>query len=278
MKISDISIKRPSLVIVVFTALSLLGLLSYFSLNYEMLLKFTPAVVSVSTIYPGASPNEVEYTVTKKLVDAVSTLDNVNKIDAVSCESLSLITITLNSGADVDLALNEAQRKINAILADLPDNVRTPSLAKFSLEDLPIITLAATSSMTESEFYDLLDKRVQPLLSQIPGVAQVNLVGGQEREIQVNLNAPKLEAYGLSPLDVQQVILTSNLDFPTGSIKTQEQDILVRLSGKYKSVEELRNLVVKTTDDGSQVRMQDIADVQDTQKDVEKLSRFNRKS
>lgn len=278
MKISDISIKRPSLVIVVFTALSLLGLLSYFSLNYEMLPKFTPAVVSVSTIYPGASPNEVENTVTKKLEDAVSSLENVKKIDAVSFESLSLITITLNSGADVDLALNEAQRKINAILADLPDDVRTPSLAKFSLDDLPIITLAATASMTESEFYDLLDKRIQPILSQIPGVAQVNLVGGQEREIQVNLSAPKLEAYGLSPLDVQQVILTSNLDFPTGSIKTQEQDILVRLSGKYKSVEELRNLVVKTTDDGSQIRMQDIADVQDTQKDVEKLSRFNRKS
>src|SRR5690554_5627398 len=278
MKISDISIKRPSLVIVVFTALSLLGLLSYLSLNYEMLPKFTPAVVSVSTIYPGASPNEVENTVTKKLEDAISSLENVKKIDAISFESLSLITITLNSGADVDLALNDAQRKINAILADLPDDVRTPSLAKFSLDDLTIMTLSATSSMTESEFYDLLDKRIQPLLSQIPGVAQVNLVGGQEREIQVNLSAPKLEAYGLSISEIQQVILSSNLDFPTGSIKTQEQDILVRLSGKYKSVEELRNLVVKTTENGSQIRIQDIADVQDTQKDVEKLSRYNRKS
>jgi len=278
MKISEISIKRPSLVIVVFTALSLLGILSYFSLNYEMLPKFTPEVVSISTVYPGASPNEVENTVTKKIEDAVASMENVKKIDATSFESLSLIVITLNSGTDVDLAMNDAQRKVNAILSDLPDDVKTPSLAKFSFDDLPIVTLSATANLPEAEFYDLIDKRIQPILSQVPGVAQVNLIGGQEREIQVNLNASRLQAYSLSTLDVQQVILSSNLDFPTGSIKTQEQDILVRLTGKYKSVEELRNLVVKTTDDGSQIRIRDVADVQDTQKDVEKLSRVDRKS
>ena len=278
MKISDISIKRPSLVIVVFTALSLLGLLSYFSLNYEMLPKFTPEVVSISTVYPGASPNEVENTVTKEIEDAVSSMENVKKIDGTSYESLSLIVITLNAGTDVDLAMNDAQRKVNAILSDLPDDVNTPSLAKFSFDDLPIVTLSATSSMAEAEFFDLIDKQIQPVLSQVSGVAQVNLIGGQEREIQVNLDASRLEAYALSPLDVQQAILSSNLDFPTGSIKTQEKDILVRLAGKYQSVDQLRNLVVKTADDGAQIRLREIADVQDTQKDVEKLARVDRKS
>src|SRR5690606_11469349 len=99
---------------------------------------------------------------------------------------------------------------------------------------------------------------------------------GQEREIQVNLDASKLEAYGISPLQIQQIILSSNLDFPTGSIKTTEQDILVRLAGKFKDVDELRNLVVTTTADGAQIRVKDLADVQDTQKDVEKLSRVDR--
>ncbi|MFB5946026.1 efflux RND transporter permease subunit [Albibacterium profundi] len=278
MKISEVSIKRPSLVIVVFTALSLMGILSYFSLNYEMLPKFTPEVVSISTVYPGASPNEVENTVTKEIEDAVASMENVKKIDATSFESLSLVIITLNSGTDVDLALNDAQRKINAILADLPDDVDAPSLAKFSFDDLPIVTLSATSNMADAEFYDLIDKTIQPILSQVPGVAQVNLIGGQEREIQVNLDAGKLEAYGISPLQVQQMILSSNLDFPTGSIKTTEQDILVRLAGKFKSVEELRNLVVTTTASGAQIRIRDLADVQDTQKDVEKLSRVDRKS
>jgi len=278
MKIADISIKRPSIVIVVFTALSLLGILSYLSLNYELLPKFSPGVVSISTVYPGASPNEVENTVTKKLEDAVGSMENVKKVDATSFESLSVVIITLTSGADVDLALNDAQRKVNAILADLPDDAKAPTLAKFSLDDLPIITMSATSNMPEAEFFDLVDKRIQPIISRVEGVANVSLIGGQEREIQVNLDADKLEAYELSPLQVQQTILSSNLDFPTGSVKTQDQDILVRLSGKYKSAEELRNLVLKTSPSGSQVRVRDVADVQDSQKDVDKLARVDRKS
>src|SRR5690606_849721 len=129
-----------------------------------------------------------------------------------------------------------------------------------------------------AEFYDLMDKQIQPLLSRVNGVAQVTITGGQEREIQVNMNAAKLEAYNLSPLQVQQAILASNLDFPTGSVKTQNQDVLVRLSGKYGSVEELRNLIVSTGAGGAPVRIRDIADVQDTQKDVEKIARVNQQS
>ncbi|GAA4784700.1 efflux RND transporter permease subunit [Olivibacter ginsenosidimutans] len=275
MKIAEISIKRPSIVIVVFTALTLLGIISYLSLNYEMLPKFSPGVVSISTIYPGASPNEVENTVTKKLEDAVSSMENIKKLEATSFEGLSVITITLTSEADVDYAINDAQRKVNAVLSDLPDDAKTPSLAKFSLDDLPIVTLSATANMDDAQFFDLIDKRIQPIVSRVNGVAQVNLVGGQEREIQVNLNAAKLEAYGLSALDVQQIILTSNLDFPTGSVKTKNQDILIRLAGKYKSVSELRNLVVSTKN-GVPIRLQDLADVQDAQKDVEKIARLDR--
>lgn len=278
MKIAEISIKRPSIVIVVFTALTLLGIMSYFSLNYEMLPKFASGVVSITTVYPGASPNEVENTVTKKIEDAVSSLENVKKIEATSYESLSMVTVTLNSGADENYALNDAQRKVNAILSDLPDDVDAPSLAKFSLDDLPIITISATGNMSDVEFFDLIDKRVQPVLSRVGGVAQVTLTGGLEREIQVNLNASRLEAYRLSPLNVQQAILTSNLDFPTGSVKTTDQDILIRLSGKYKNVEELRNLVITTSGDGSQVRLSDVADVQDAQKDVEKIARVDRQN
>ncbi len=278
MKIAEISIKRPSIVIVVFTALSLLGIMSYFSLNYELLPKFTPSVVSITTIYPGASPGEVENTVTKKIEDAVASLENIKKLDATSYESLSMVIIELTSNANVDYSLNDAQRKVNAILSQLPDDAETPSLAKFSMDDLPIMTLATTSDMADAEFYDLIDKRIQPVLSRVPGVAQVNLVGGQEREIQVSINASKLQGYGLSILQVQQAILTSNLDFPTGSVKTQHQDILVRLAGKYKTVDELRHLVITTTASGAQVRLGDIADVQDTQKDVEKIARVNQRS
>ena len=274
MNLPEISIKRPTLVVVLFSILTLGGLFSYTQLGYELIPKFEVNVITISTVYPGASPSEIENTVTKKIEDAVSSLENVKKIESKSYESLSMVMIQLNPGTDTNYALNDAQRKVNTILADLPEDADPPSLVKFSMDDMPIITIAATANMNSVEFYDLLDKKIQPVISRVPGVAQVNIVGGQEREIQVNLNQSKLEGYGLSVPQVQQMIQASNLDFPTGSVKTRENSTLIRLSGKYKSVDELRNLVV-SSQNSVQIRLGDIADVQDTQKNAEKISRLN---
>lgn len=276
MKLAEISIKRPTLIIVLFTILTLGGILGYTSMGYELIPKFEVNVVTVTTVYPGASPSEVETSVTKKIEDAVSSLENVKKVESKSYESLSVVMVTLNAGADTDYALNDAQRKINAILADFPDDVKTPSLQKFSLSDMPIITAGATSNMNAVEFYDLLDKKIQPVLSRVKGVAQVNLIGGQEREIKVNIDKSKLEAYGLSVGQVQQAILSSNLDFPTGNIKNRENTTIIRLSGKYKSLQELSNLVISNAN-GAQVRLSDVAFVEDSQKEVEKVARIDMK-
>ena len=221
MKLAEISIKRPSLVIVLFTILTLGGLYSYSNLGYELIPKFETNVISIATIYPGASPSEVENSVTKKIEDAIASLENIKKIDSKSYESLSSVAITLTSTADVNVSMNDAQRKINAIISDLPTDVETPSLSKFSLSDLPIMTVGAYAKMDEVEFYDLIDKKLVPVISRVQGVAQVNIIGGQEREIQVNLDAVKMQAYGLSIPQVQQNILSSNLDFPTGNIQTR---------------------------------------------------------
>ncbi|KAA2223519.1 efflux RND transporter permease subunit [Chryseobacterium sediminis] len=275
MKLAEISIKRPSLVIVLFTILTLGGILSYTLMGYELIPKFETNMVTISTVYPGASPAEVETSVTRKIEDAVGSLENVKKVESSSYESLSVIMVQLNDGADVDYALNDAQRKVNAILADLPEDVKAPSLNKFSLDDLPIITMSISSDKLNSkDLYDLLDKKIEPIFSRVNGVAQVDLVGGQEREIQVNLDEKKLQGYGLSIGDVQQSILSSNLDFPTGSLKTRTTKSTIRLSGKYKSTEEMNNLVVSNKN-GAQVRLSDIATVFDSQKDVEKVARFN---
>jgi len=277
MKIADISIKRPSLVIIIFAALTIFGFISYNMLSYELLPKFTPGVVSISTVYPGASPSEVENTVTKKIEEAVASMEKVKKIDATSFESLSLVIITLNDDADVDYAMNDAQRKINSIIGDMPESMKTPSLNKFSFDDLPILTISSTSNLDGQAFYDLMDKRIQPQLSRIDGVARVTMIGGEEREIQVNIDAAKLEAYNLSILQVQQAVLASNMDFPTGNLKSEDKNILLRLAGKYKDVEELRNLVIIQGQELGQVRLRDIAEVTDAQEDAEKIARVNHK-
>ncbi|PQA93905.1 hydrophobic/amphiphilic exporter-1, HAE1 family [Chryseobacterium piscicola] len=278
MKLAEISIKRPSLVIVLFTILTLGGLLSYSMMGYELIPKFETNMVTISTIYPGASPAEVETSVTRKIEDAVGSLENVKKVESSSYESLSVIMVQLNTGADVNYALNDAQRKVNAILADLPEDADPPSLQKFSLDDLPIMTLSISSNkLNNKDLYDLLDKKIEPVFSRVNGVAQVDLVGGQEREIQVSLDEKKMQGYGLVIADVQQAILSSNLDFPTGALKTRTSRSTIRLSGKYRNVQEMNNLVISNKN-GAQVRLSDIATVFDTQKDIEKVARYNQNS
>ncbi len=232
MKLAEISIKRPSLVIVMLALLIIGGLFSYSQLNYELIPKFEVKVVTIMTVYPGASPAEVENTVSRKIEDAVSSLESIDKIQTKSFESLSVVTITFNNEADVDFALNEAQRKINAIRSDLPDDIDEPSLSQVSISDMPIMSLGVTANLSENELYELIDQKIQPAFSRLNGVAQVNLVGGQEREIRVNLDPDKLQGYGITAPVVQQIITASNLDFPTGNLTTRENTTLVRLSGK----------------------------------------------
>lgn len=277
MKITEISIKRPSIIIVLFIILTLGGLFSYSRLGYELVPRFEVNVLTIQTIYPGASPSEVENSVTKKLEDAVSSLESIKKMESKSMENVSLIMITLNNGADVNFLLTDAQRKINAVLNDLPDDVETPSLSKFSIDDVAIMSLAVTSDLTEKELYDLLDKKIQPVFARINGVAKVDMIGGEEREIQISVDPLKLQGYGLSINQVQQVVAASNLDFPTGNVSTRNNRTTIRLAGKVSSIDQLRNLPI-TTPAGKIVFLKDVADVQDGIKEIEKIARVDREN
>ena len=277
MDLIKLSIKRPSVLIVMLTLLLLGGFYSYKLLNYELIPKFEVNVVTISTIYAGASPSEIESTVTKKIEDAVSALENIKKIQSYSYESLSVVVVQLTNDANVDNTLNEAQRKINAIRANLPTDVKEPSLSKFSLSDLPIVSIGVTSKLSSQELYDLVDKKIQPELSRVPGVAQVNIIGGRKREIRVSIDAKKLEGYGISIGQVQQLIAASNIEIPAGKLKTRENSTSIRLLGKIEDVEQLRNLTL-ASQGGVEIRLSDVADVQDTEKDAEKIARINQEN
>jgi HAE1 family hydrophobic/amphiphilic exporter-1 len=219
MSITEISIKRPALVIVIFTVLGILGLISYSKLNYNLLPEFEAPVLSVVTIYPGAAAGEVETSVTKRIEDALSSLENLDKIQSTSREGVSLVVIQLLQSADVDEAVQDAQRKVNAILARLPDEVESPTINKFSTGDLPVLQLGVSGNLSPTQFYKLAEDRIQPQLAKVQGVGQITLVGGEEREIQVNVDPEKLRAYGLSLNQVTQAIAGANQDFPRARCK-----------------------------------------------------------
>jgi HAE1 family hydrophobic/amphiphilic exporter-1 len=275
MNIIKTSITRPTTVVVAFVILAFFGIYSLTQLGRELMPSMTLDVISISTVYPGAGASEVENSVTKKIEDAVFSIEGIDEITSSSMENYSLVTIHLKAGTDLDKALQNAGRKVNAIRSDLPEDMKEPSINDFSLADIPIMTIGAVANMGETEFYDLINHEIKPALERIAGVAQVTLIGGNEREIQVNINEERMAAYGLSILDISNVLINSNLDFPTGQIKSDNKQTQIRLQGKYNNLVDIENVIVKYMPDGSAIKVKNIADVHDGNKEIETLSRVN---
>ena len=275
MNIAELSIKRPTLIVVIFTVLTFLGLVSYFSLNYELLPKYSQPVLVVVTNYPGASPSEVENSVTKKIEDAISSLEDIDNIQSTSYEGASVVVIIFKSSADMDRALENATRKVSNMEYLLPKDVRPPIINNFSMDDIPIMRLGVTANIPSTEVYDLVKNKIKPMISTINGVSQVDLVGGEEREIRINIDNEKLRAHNLSILQVTQAIQSANMEFPTGKIKNQSQEVIIRLSGKFARLDDIRNLILASNPNGSQVRLEDVAEVQDAKRETKSISRIN---
>jgi HAE1 family hydrophobic/amphiphilic exporter-1 len=278
MTLTELSIKRPTFVVVIFTVLGVLGLLSFAQLKYELLPKMSNPFVTITTVYPGASPSEVETSVSKPIEDAVSGLDKVKSVRATSQEGVSFVMIEFEQTANVDFALQDAQRKVGEVESKLPTDVKAPKLSKFALDEIPILRMGVTSSMPDKEFYQLVKDRLQPRLAKIGGVGQITLVGGDEREIQINVDADRLETFGLSILQVSQSVKSANLDFPTGKIDDRDGQYVVRVAGKFGSIEELRDLVVGKSKAGGDIRLSDVAEVADGTKETTTMSRINGKT
>jgi HAE1 family hydrophobic/amphiphilic exporter-1 len=275
MTITELSIKRPTLIVVVFAALVILGFYSYTQLSYELLPKMTPPVITIMTMYPGASPNEVETSVTKPIEDAVSSLDQIDNVNSTSSEGVSFIFVQFDQSANVDIALQNAQRKINEIAYTLPTEAKAPAVSKFALDEIPVLRMGVTSNMPTKEFYQFMKDNIQPRLSKLKGVGQITMIGGDEREIKINLDAEKVRSYGLSVMQVTNAIKSANLDFPTGKIENSKEQYIVRVAGKFTSIDELRNLIIAKSNQGGDVKLVDVAEVEDGVKEYTNINRIN---
>lgn len=275
MSLTEIAIKRPSLIIVFFSVLTFLGLVSYSYLSYELIPKFNAPIVIVNTIYPGASPTEVENSLTKPIEDAVSGVEKVISIRSTSFEGLSTVILEFKDGVNTDVVLQDVQRKINAVKSTLPEDAKDPALNKFSSDDFPIMSIAVNTNLPQAAQYDLIKQRVKPALAQVDGVGQINLIGGQEREIKVQVNRQKLENQGLSLMNLVMAIQAANLEFPTGKVKSENEQITVRLAGKFLSLDDVRDVTVGVSNTGTLIKLKDVATVSDDLKEMVDLTRLN---
>ncbi|WP_342644566.1 efflux RND transporter permease subunit [Mucilaginibacter sp. CSA2-8R] len=263
MSIAEVAVKRPLLIIVIFTVLIMFGALSYSKLNYKLLPNIEVATVVVSTVYPGASAAEVETSVTKKLEDAFASVEGLDKMNSTSQEGVSQIVVQLKSGTNVDQAERDIQRKADQAQNNLPDNIDRPIVNKINLEEAPVIRAGVTSALAPRALYDLVDKQLRPVLQNVGGVGQVNIIGGDEREIQVNIDQGKLKAYSLSITQVSDAIRNANQSFPAGSIETKDQQVSIQYDANVTSIEQIRNLIVQQRLGGGSIYVKDIAEVVD---------------
>ena len=271
----ELSIRRPTIVVVIFAVLTVLAAISFSSLNYELVPKFSAPVITITTIYPGASPAEVENGLTKPLEDAVSTLEAIRSIRSVSIENFSIVTVQLSFEANVDLQIQEAQRKIEAITGQLPPGARRPAISKISSDDFPIMNIGATAAIPSARFVELMKERVQPALAGLEGVGTITLLGAQEREILVAVRQDQLEQHRVSILQILEGVRKANLEFPTGKIQNEEEQVLIRLTGRFRSLDELQNLIISTSPTGVPVRLSELAYILDTQKEIQDINRVN---
>ncbi len=278
MTVTELAIKRPILIIVAFLAIALIGIFCYINLKYELFPNMSIPSVTIATAYPGASASEVESAVSKKIEEAVSGIDKVDNVKATSEEGFSMVTVEFLSSADLEVAMQATQRKVNQILADLPDGAKTPSLSSFSSSDLPLMRLGVISSMEPKAFYRFLNDFIEPQLVKQPGVGQINMIGGEQREIRVNVDSQKLQIYGLSNLQVAQAIQKVNLDYPTGKIKDHDGQYVLRLAGKLNSLDQLKHLIIGLSKSGGEIVLSDVAEVRDGSKDPVTYSRANGKT
>ena len=277
MKISELSIRRPIYVIVLFLVTGILGFLGFKSLQAELMPKFTPPTLNVQVIYPGASPTEVENSLTRKLEDALSSLEGIETIRSFSFEGMSMVFISFRYGTDIDKAMTDAQNKISSKKAELPASTLTPMINKITVDDKSVMTLSLRSDLDPAEFSDLIEHRIVPEILRIPGASKVAAVGERKLEIQVNLDMEIMRQLGLTPAMVLGTIRGSNLEFPTGSLRSSDNNTSIRLSGKLSTVDEIRNLVMMTMPNGTQIRLCDIAEVVEAVGETNTIARVNTK-
>ena len=278
MNITEISIKRPSLIIVLFSVFILLGYIGFKNLSYELMPDFNQPVVVIKTVYPGAEPQEVETSVSRKIEDALSNLEGVDYLVTKSLPNASVIIANLEYGTDLDKTMQDAQRYIDNIRKDLPDDVLSPLMSKVSPNDLPIMSISATSNMPAAVFYQKMQDDYLPQIQQIKGVAELTILGGEQREIQVLIDEAKLTHYKISLTQVIEAINRSGMDVPAGKIETDQQSNSVKFSSKYHTTKDIENIQVAIFPPNISIYVKDLAVVKDGIKEVTSISRYNGKN
>jgi len=274
MYLSNTAIKRPVFATMVILALVVLGVVSYFQMNVDLFPDVEFPFVIVTTVYPGAAPEAVSTDVTQKIEDAVNPIAGVEHITSTSQEGVSQVFIEFTLETKAPEAAQEVREKVAAIRSDLPNDIESPLIQRYDPESRPIISLVMSGERSQRELTTLADRIVKRQLESIEGVGAVEIVGGSERQFQVMLDLDAMNARMITFQNVSAAISGANFELPAGRLDRPKSEILVRTMGRFGSLDDIKNVVVKNSH-GKVIRLSDIATVYDGTKERRSLSRYN---
>jgi HAE1 family hydrophobic/amphiphilic exporter-1 len=276
MKVWDLSIRQPVFMTMVLVAGIVMGVFSYFRMPVDNYPNVEFPVVVVSTIYPGASPSEVEDQITERLEEEFSTIPGIDTIQSTSSENVSIVIILFTEDVTVDKASQEVREKINLIRNSLPQDIQEPVVQRFDPNAQPILLLSVadkTGQLSPVELRQLVEDEFQAPLQRVPDVAAVEVTGGQVREIKVKLDMQALQARKIAPSQVIAALQTENLNIPGGSLVENNTEMTLRTPGNFQTLDDIRNVIIANR--GTPVYLRDVATVEDGFEKRESITRLN---
>lgn len=276
MTLAEFAVKKKYTTIAAVFAVILLGVGALLTLNIQLNPDVDPVVVSIQTAYQGVSASDIAEQVNETLEEELGTIEGVDSISSDAMEGVSMISVEFDYDKDIDTAAVDVQNVINKVRNELPEDIDEPKVQKFSTSDRPVLTLAVSGSRNDIDLRTLADNQLKNRLQMVSGVANIDVYGGKKREIQVNVDRNKLDAYGIPVGRIVERLDAENINFPGGRITRDESEYLIRTVGEYQNLESIRNLIISSTEYGD-IYLKDLAEVEDTHAEIRSKFRVDGK-
>ncbi|MEZ5356225.1 MAG: efflux RND transporter permease subunit [Bryobacteraceae bacterium] len=275
-KLAEVCVARPVFAVMLILFLVVIGGVSYTKLGVDRFPDVDLPIISVRVQLPGASPEEIESTITRRIEDAVATVEGIDMIRSTSTESVSIVTLTFLINRDIDVAAQDVRDAVSSVLSLLPRDAKPPLIRKLDTDSAPILTIVLTGNKTARELYEIADRDVQDSIESVGGVGQVVIVGGERRAINVWVDADRLAAYKIPILAVRDAVARQNSEIPGGRVDEGHRELVLRTFGRFPDPQLFNELVVSTIGN-TPVKIRDIGYAEDGHKERRTSARYDGK-
>src|SRR5438034_4873445 len=275
--LAALCVKRPVFASVLILTLTVIGVFSFTRLGVDRFPKVDFPTVTVTTVQPGAAPEQVETEITDKIEEAVNTISGIDDLRSVSSEGVSVVIVSFVLEKDTDVAAQEVRDKLNGVLPRLPKTIQQPRVDKQDPDAAPVLSLALTANKPVRDITEYADKVLRRRLESVNGVGQVLVLGGRQRQVNIWLDGDRLRSHNLTVTDVSRALQGQNIEIPGGRLDQGPQSVTLRTRGRVQTVAEFGDIVVRQNQ-GHPIRVSDVARVEDGQADPDTVANVNGRS